>query len=87
MYVPKQFEETRIEVLRSLMEDHPLAALACVGAGELHVNHADLASVRQHQQPPAVRHERDQHIPLQVDGRLGRSQRGAIALARDRQGV
>ena len=39
MYVPKQFEETRVEVLHALMRAHPLAALVSHGPSGLSVDH------------------------------------------------
>lgn len=39
MYVPKQYEETRIEVLHALMRAHPLAALVSHGPCGLSVDH------------------------------------------------
>src|SRR5437773_652040 len=42
MYLPQYFREDRIEVLRGLMESHPLAALVTVGAEGLTTNHVPL---------------------------------------------
>jgi len=39
MYLPKNFEETRIEVLHGLVRAHPLGALVTLGAGGLEANH------------------------------------------------
>ena len=39
MYVPKQFEETRVEVLHELIRSHPLAALVTLTPGGLDANH------------------------------------------------
>jgi transcriptional regulator len=39
MYLPKHFEETRIEVLHELIRAHPLAALVTLAAGALEANH------------------------------------------------
>src|SRR5262249_60236533 len=39
MYVPAHFEETRPEVLRRLIHDHPLAALVTLGSDGLNANH------------------------------------------------
>ncbi|HYD59247.1 MAG TPA: FMN-binding negative transcriptional regulator [Noviherbaspirillum sp.] len=39
MYTPRQFEETRIDVLHRLMKAHPLAALVTLGDSGLLVNH------------------------------------------------
>ncbi len=39
MYLPKHFEETRIEVLHALVRAHPLGALVTLGAGGLEANH------------------------------------------------
>jgi transcriptional regulator len=39
MYLPRHFEETRIEVLHALVRAHPLGALVTLGAGGLEANH------------------------------------------------
>ena len=39
MYLPKHFEETRIEVLHGLIHDHPLGALVTLTAVGLEANH------------------------------------------------
>ena len=39
MYLPKHFEETRVEVLHALVRAHPLAALVTLSAGGLEANH------------------------------------------------
>src|SRR5262250_1279673 len=39
MYIPAHFEETRPEVLRRLIHDHPLAALVTLGSDGLNANH------------------------------------------------
>jgi transcriptional regulator len=39
MYTPKHFEETRPEVLRALIDAHPLGALVTHGASGLDANH------------------------------------------------
>jgi transcriptional regulator len=39
MFLPKHFEETRVEVLHALVRAHPLAALVTLGAGGLEANH------------------------------------------------
>ena len=39
MYTPKDFEETRIDILHQLMKSHPLASLVTLGDAELIVNH------------------------------------------------
>lgn len=39
MYVPAHFEESRPEVLRRLIHDHPLAALVTLGSDGLNANH------------------------------------------------
>ena len=39
MYMPAHFEETRPEVLRRLIHDHPLAALVTLGSDGLNANH------------------------------------------------
>ncbi len=42
MYLPAQFEETRSEVLRALMSEHPFATLVAQGAEGLTANHLPL---------------------------------------------
>jgi transcriptional regulator len=39
MYLPKNFEETRVEVLHELIRAHPLGALVTTGANGLEANH------------------------------------------------
>ena len=39
MYVPKHFEETRIEILHELIRTHPLAALVTLTPDGLDANH------------------------------------------------
>ena len=39
MYLPKHFEETRVEVLHGLIGSHPLGALVTLTAGGLDANH------------------------------------------------
>ncbi len=39
MYLPRQFEETRIDVLHRLIRAHPLGALVTTGANGLEANH------------------------------------------------
>lgn len=39
MYLPRHFEESRIEVLHALVRAHPLGALVTLGAGGLEANH------------------------------------------------
>jgi transcriptional regulator len=39
MYLPKNFEETRVEVLHELIRAHPLGALVTLGADGLEANH------------------------------------------------
>jgi len=39
MYTPKQFEETRVDVLHNLIRAHPLGALVTVTANGLDANH------------------------------------------------
>ena len=39
MYLPKHFEETRVEVLHGLIHAHPLGALVTLTAGGLDANH------------------------------------------------
>jgi transcriptional regulator len=42
MYLPAHFREERLDVLRTLMERHPLAALVTMGAEGLTANHIPL---------------------------------------------
>jgi transcriptional regulator len=42
MYIPKHFEETRLDVLHQLMRRHSLAALITVGSKGLNANHIPL---------------------------------------------
>ncbi|MDP2823878.1 MAG: FMN-binding negative transcriptional regulator [Sulfuritalea sp.] len=42
MYLPAQFEESRSEVLRALMREHPFATLVAHGADGLTANHLPL---------------------------------------------
>ena len=42
MYIPKHFEEPRIEVLHALMRAHPLATLVTLSADGLNANHIPL---------------------------------------------
>ena len=46
MYVPSHFAETRIEVLHSLIRDHPFGALVVLASGGLDANHIPLKSIR-----------------------------------------
>ncbi len=39
MYIPSHFEESRVEVLRHLMQRHPLGTLVTLGADGLNANH------------------------------------------------
>lgn len=39
MYLPSHFEETRVEVMHQLMQEHPLAMLVSHGAAGLDANH------------------------------------------------
>lgn len=39
MYVPKHFEETRLEVLHAVINEHPFGMLVTLGAAGLDVNH------------------------------------------------
>jgi transcriptional regulator len=39
MYIPRHFEETRVEVLHELMRMHPLAALVVLTSNGLNANH------------------------------------------------
>lgn len=39
MYLPKHFEETRVDVFHGLVRAHPLGALVTLGAGGLEANH------------------------------------------------
>jgi transcriptional regulator len=43
MYLPKNFEETRVEVLHELIRAHPLGALVTLGADGLEANHIPFA--------------------------------------------
>lgn len=42
MYIPRHFEETRPQVLQSLMRQYPLATVVTRGEGELNANHIPL---------------------------------------------
>ena len=42
MYLPKHFEETRIEVLHDFIREHPLAAVVTLTANGLDANHIPL---------------------------------------------
>ena len=42
MYLPAQFEETRVEVLHDLMREHPFATLVAHGDDGLSANHLPL---------------------------------------------
>jgi transcriptional regulator len=42
MYIPKPFEETRIDLVHELIRAQPLATLVTFGAGELNANHIPL---------------------------------------------
>ena len=42
MYLPKHFEETRIDVLHRLIRDEPFAMLVTLGSGGLNANHLPL---------------------------------------------
>jgi transcriptional regulator len=42
MYLPKHFEETRVEVLHQLIRDEPLAMLVTLGSEGLNANHLPL---------------------------------------------
>ncbi len=39
MYLPKHFEESRVEVMHALIREHPLAVLVTLGADGLNANH------------------------------------------------
>ena len=39
MYLPRHFEETRVEVLHALIREHPLGTLVTLGADGLSANH------------------------------------------------
>lgn len=39
MYVPKHFEESRVDVMHALIREHPLAVLVTLGPGGLNANH------------------------------------------------
>ena len=47
MYMPKHFEETRIDVLHALIRDHPLGMLVTMTAGGLVANHVPFEIVEQ----------------------------------------
>jgi transcriptional regulator len=38
MYIPKHFEETRVEEMHALMRQHPLATLVVLGPDGLNAN-------------------------------------------------
>src|SRR5262245_40110580 len=42
MYVPKQFEESRVEVMHELIHAYPLSTLVSLGSGGLRANHIPL---------------------------------------------
>src|SRR5262245_15600570 len=42
MYIPKHFEETRVEVLHELIRAHPLAALVTLTSNGIDANHIPL---------------------------------------------
>ncbi|MDD1622689.1 MAG: FMN-binding negative transcriptional regulator [Methylococcaceae bacterium] len=42
MYIPKHFEEPRIDVMQALIRDHPLATLVTLSADGLNANHIPL---------------------------------------------
>lgn len=42
MYLPRQFEETRIDILHGLMQAHPLATLITLSSNGLEANHIPL---------------------------------------------
>ncbi|WP_445368782.1 FMN-binding negative transcriptional regulator [Methylomonas sp. BW4-1] len=42
MYIPKHFDEPRIEVMQTLMRDYPLATLVTLSADGLNANHIPL---------------------------------------------
>ena len=39
MYLPKHFQETRVEVMHGLIRDHPLGVLVTLGSDGLNANH------------------------------------------------
>jgi transcriptional regulator len=39
MYLPKQFEESRVEVMHALIREHPLAVVVTLGPNGLNANH------------------------------------------------
>jgi transcriptional regulator len=39
MYLPQHFEETRVETLHALIDEHPLGTLVTLGSGGLNANH------------------------------------------------
>jgi len=42
MYIPQQFEETRVDVMHELIRAYPLATLVTYSSGELNANHIPL---------------------------------------------
>lgn len=42
MYTPRQFEESRVDVLHELMRRHSLATLVTMGSNGLEANHIPL---------------------------------------------
>ena len=39
MYLPRHFEESRVEVMRALIQEHPLGVLVTLGSNGLNANH------------------------------------------------
>lgn len=39
MYIPSQFDETRVDILHGLLREHPLGTLVTLGASGLNANH------------------------------------------------
>jgi transcriptional regulator len=52
MYMPKAFEETRIDVMHGLIRDHPLGLLVTVGSGGLNLNHVPFELVCEQARTP-----------------------------------
>src|SRR5687767_2415356 len=55
MYVPKQFEEQRIEVLHELIRSHPLATVVTLSSDGINANHIPFYLVESDQQYGSLR--------------------------------
>jgi transcriptional regulator len=55
MYVPKHFEETRLDVLHQLMHERPLATVVTLSAGGINANHVPLLLSQPHGRFGALR--------------------------------